>query len=188
MIRAIIFDCFGVLTNDGWKMLRETYCTTDELLARAHDLDSAVNSGFMSDNDFLNGVAELCGLDKAEVERAFAERHTNTVLFDFIATKLKPTYKIGLLSNASGNILNELFTPDQVAMFDAVTLSCDLGVVKPHVKMYEDIAAKLNAQTNECLFTDDIEQYCTGAREAGMQAVQYTDFWAFEQDIEKLLQ
>ena len=49
MIRAIIFDCFGVLTNDGWKALRERYCTTEELRREAHNLDVAVSDELIDD-------------------------------------------------------------------------------------------------------------------------------------------
>lgn len=186
-IRAIIFDCFGVLTNDGWKTLREQYCTTDELKQRAHDLDVAVNSGFMNEQDFVVAVAKLCNLSTTDVERAFAVRHTNTPLFSYMAARLKPTYRIGLLSNAAYNMLDELFEPAQVALFDAVTLSCELGVVKPDPKMYETIAAKLGVAPEECVFIDDIERYGTAAKEVGMKAIWYKDFAEFERDIEEIL-
>lgn len=187
MTRAIIFDCFGVLTNDGWKALRETYCTTDKLKKRAHDLDVAVNSGFMSESDFTKAVAKLCYLNVGEVERAFTERHTNEALFSYIMARLKPTYKIGMLSNAAYNMLDELFTPEQTALFDAVTLSCELGVVKPDKTMYETIATKLGVLPEECIFIDDIERYCAGAKEVGMKAIWYKDFAQFQQELEELL-
>ena len=188
MIKAIIFDCFGVLTNDGWKALREEYCTTKELQDAAHDLDVAVNSGFMNNAEFVSRVASLFGLNREEVEHKFGTRHTNTTLFSFIESTLKPKYKIGLLSNAAYNMLDELFLPDQVALFDAVTLSCDLGIVKPDERIYADIAAKLNVTAEECLFTDDIERYCTAARDTGMEAITYDSFSQFERDLQKLLQ
>lgn len=187
MIRAIIFDCFGVLTNDGWKALRERYCTTEELRREAHNLDVAVNSGYMSDNEFTDSIAELFGLMRSEVTEAFAVRHTNADLFSLIES-LKPQYKIGILSNAARNMLDELFEPAQVALFDAVTLSCELGVVKPDRKMYEDIAMKLGVLPEECVFTDDIERYCTGARDVGMQAVVYESLPQFEKELAELLQ
>lgn len=187
MIKAVIFDCFGVLTNDGWKALREEYCTTKELQDDAHNLDVAVNSGFMSNDEFVAKVAELFGLTRQSVEQKFRVRHTNTALFSSIAL-LKQKYKIGLLSNAAYNMLSELFLPDQVALFNAVTLSCDLGVVKPDKRMYEDIATKLNVTAAECVFVDDVERYCAGARDVGMKAIKYDSYGQFEKDIQELLQ
>jgi FMN phosphatase YigB (HAD superfamily) len=39
----------------------------------------------------------------------------------------------------------------------------------------------------ECVFTDDREDYCEGARAVGMQAILYKNFTQFRADLEKLL-
>jgi putative hydrolase of the HAD superfamily len=128
MIKAIIFDCFGVLIGaDG------------------------------------NGV--------------------NDELFAYIQNDLKPHYKIGLLSNIGSDILHELFTPEQIALLDEKVLSFEVGTVKPDPMIYETAATRLDALSEECLFIDDLERFCTAAEDVGMTAIWHTDT---KQTIEKI--
>jgi HAD superfamily hydrolase (TIGR01509 family) len=94
-------------------------------------------------------------------------------LFDYIARELKPKYKIGLLSNAADNWLDELFSPPQVALFDAVALSYHVGYIKPEPEIYLEIARQLAVDPSECLFIDDNLRYCVGARQVGMTAIHH---------------
>lgn len=134
MIKAIIFDCFGVLTNDGWKEIREEYCTNPEKLQEAHDIDVAANNGGMNYDDFITRITLLTGLSTNEVNHRIDTRCNNEQLFNYIRDTLKPKYSIGLLSNATDNWLSDMFEPWQVQLFDAVTLSYAVGAVKPQPK------------------------------------------------------
>lgn len=172
MIKAVIFDCFGVMTTDGWKQIRETYFAQDPaLLQHSLDMDKAVNAGMMSYERFLAEISEMTGLSLSKVNARLNGKASNTTLFDFIREELKPGYKIGMLSNAADDWLDELFEPEQVAVFDGVVLSYQTGMVKPELAIYELIATKLGALPTECLFIDDSERYCTAAREVGMHAI-----------------
>ena len=188
MIQAVIFDCFGVLTTDGWKQIREMYFAQDsELLQRSLDMDKAVNVGMTSYDEFLKEISDMTGLSYAEVNSRLNGKSPNTQLFDYIRRELKPHYKIGMLSNAADNWLTELFEPDQVALFDEAVLSYQVGMVKPEPAMYEQIATKLGVLPENCLFIDDSERYCTAAKETGMEAIWHQDTAAtIEQIREKL--
>jgi hypothetical protein len=46
MIRAIIFDCFGVLTTDAWLPFKNKYFAQNEvLMARASELNKQSDAG-----------------------------------------------------------------------------------------------------------------------------------------------
>lgn len=176
MIKAVIFDCFGVLTTDGWKQIRETYFAKDpELLQHSLDMDKAVNAGMTTYSDFLAEISQMTGLSLEEVNARLNGKSPNEMLFNFIREQLKTHYKIGMLSNAADDWLGELFEPEQVAVFDDVVLSYQTGMVKPEPAIYELIATKLGVLPSECLFIDDSERYCTAAKELGMQAVWHKD-------------
>ena len=172
MIKAIIFDCFGVLTNDGWKEIREEYCTSPEKLQEAHDIDVAANNGDMSYDDFIARITQLTGLSTSEVNDRIDTRRNNEQLFHYIRDTLRPKYSIALLSNAADNWLSNMFKPWQVQLFDVVTLSCAVGVVKPQPEIYYSALSKLGVEPAEAIFVDDVEKYCEGARQLGMQAIQ----------------
>lgn len=183
--KAIIFDCFGVLTTDGWKQIREDELTSLEAKQEAEYLDRAVNTGTMSYDTFVKRIAELRGATVQATRAQLVDTAANARLFEYIRDYLKPSYKIGLLSNAADNWLKDLFTPWQLALFDEVVLSYDVGMVKPDPNIYALIAAKLEVLPEECLFIDDIERFTTAAIEAGMQATVFTDTDTFIKDIEK---
>lgn len=173
MIKAIIFDCFGVLTSDGWLPFAEKHFGQNpELKQQAHDLNKQVDSGFLSYKEFVEQVAELARVPANEAYADIENNVANQVLFSYIET-LKNRYKIGMLSNAGANWLHDLFSDEQVKLFDAVVLSFEIGTVKPHPKAYHAICDKLGVAPEEAVFIDDIERYATGAKDIGMQAIWY---------------
>lgn len=188
MIKAIIFDCFGVLCVDSWLPFKEIHFGNNQaLLEKATEINRRSDSGQISYDDFLSEVAELANTPKDETKKQIENNPPNEELFAYISKQLKSKYKIGLLSNASANWLDELFTSKQLALLDATALSFELGVTKPDPASYTAIAARLGLEANECLFIDDQERQCLGAKKAGMYAIVYKDFESFKIELEKVL-
>lgn len=188
MIKAVIFDCFGVLTTEGWLPFKEQQFGHDKALSeQASALNRQSNVGLISHEQFVEKVAELANLSVNGVNEAIEVNVPNQELFTYIAERLKPNYKIGMLSNAAANWLTELFNKDQIALFDVISLSYEAGITKPDPLSYEKIAGELGVEPGECVFIDDQERHCTGAREAGMQAILYKDFDQMKAELEKIL-
>lgn len=174
MIRALIFDCFGVLSTDGWLAFKEKYLLADEAkLESATYLNHQADEGNIDQATFVKEVATLAGISEQDALLVIDHHVRNDGLFEVIRTQFKPRFKIGLLSNASADYTGELFTPEQNALFDAKTFSFELGVIKPHPAMYITIATKLGMVPEECLFIDDREGFVTGATETGMEALLF---------------
>ena len=172
----MIFDCFGVLASDGWLPFREKHFADNaELLELAVASNKRVDAGLHSYEDFLQEIAELSGVSFDETKRLIETNPPNEKLFDFIREELKPDYKIGMLSNAGANWLDEIFEPSQVVLLDGVVLSYQIGAIKPDPVMYETIAAKLGVLPEECVFVDDQPRYTDGAERIGMKSIQFTD-------------
>lgn len=189
MIKAVIFDCFGVLTNDGWLAFKDQYLSRDDALQQeAVELNKRADARLISQDQFEEALAELAEVSIDEVRRIVDTHMPNNELFDFIARELKPHYKIGLLSNVAADYTSELFVPEQNALFDAKTFSFELGVVKPHPAMYETIAAKLEVLPEECVFVDDREVFTTGAKEVGMHAVWFRSNDQLRADLRAFLE
>lgn len=176
VIKAVIFDCFGVLTADGWKHLREELWGRDsEKLQRACDMEKAVNAGFIKYDEFITEISRMSKLNESEVRRRISGASPNSLLFEYMRDSLKPRVKIGMLSNAAGDWLGDLFEPRQTELFDATVLSYQVGAVKPELAMYQAIIDRLGVQFNECVFVDDSEGYCASARNLGMKAIWHQD-------------
>jgi HAD superfamily hydrolase (TIGR01549 family) len=188
MIRAIIFDCFGVLTTDGWLPFKRKHFSHDrKLQAEATDLNKQVDAGLASYDDFVQAIAELANVPHEEAQTAIEDNVADEELFAYIAHELRPNYNLGMLSNAGANWLDKLFKPEQVQLFDAIALSYETGFVKPDPRAYQTVAERLVVAPEECVFIDDQERYCTAAKEQGMQAIVYTSLEQLKTDLPPLL-
>lgn len=189
MIRALIFDCFGVLTNDGWLAFKERYFAADSEAARqASELNRQSDAGLMSHEEFVVELAKLANVKVEEVQQLVDGHVRNETLFAYIRDDLKSQYKIGLLSNAAADYTGQLFEDWQVRLFDEMTFSFELGVVKPDSRMYETIATKLGCLPEECVFIDDREGFVTGAVEVGMKGVWFKDNQQCRDELGALLE
>ncbi len=189
MIQAIVFDCFGVLTSDGWLPFKQKYFgDKPDLFEQASDLNKQAGAGILSPDDFLDQVADMASLSPSQAAREIDASSINTGLFTYISTELKPRYAIGMLSNAGSNLLHKLFLADQISLFDQIALSYEMGTVKPEARAYLTIADRLEVSPQDIVFIDDQERHCTGARDVGMHAIFYQDFTRMKQELQTLLQ
>lgn len=173
--------------TDAWLPFKaKAFGHDPELLEQATSLNKRSDAGLISHHDFISSIAEMASMSVPEAKRVIEDNVANEMLFSYVE-ELKKGYKIGLLSNASGNWLADMFTAEQLALFDAVALSYETGFIKPDLRAYETIASRLGVDTGECVLIDDQELYCTAALEAGMKSIWYRDFEQTKTDLDRLL-
>lgn len=176
MIKVVIFDCFGVLAEDGWLPFKRKYIGDNEQLAQEiADLGKQNEYGLLSNDELAETVAARLKIDRSIYDAAVGHSVPNDELFAYIATTLKPRYKIGVLSNANFDVVGQLFAAEQAALIDASVLSYEAKLIKPDERAYDLIAKRLGVTPDECVFVDDIERYCVAAEASGMQAILYRD-------------
>jgi putative hydrolase of the HAD superfamily len=81
-------------------------------------------------------------------------------------------YAIGLLSNCSAEV--PTLWPDTVMApaIQAPVFSCDVGMMKPDPRIYENVCAALSVEPERCMFLGDGgSRELTGATALGMEAV-----------------
>lgn len=191
MIKAIIFDCFGVLTEDVWVV----FCAglDPEVAKRAHELSHQRNRGFLSDDEFLDQVAEVTGrpIEDVRATRANITNNgmaKNTPLIEYIGKLKRAGYQIGILSNIGSNwITEELLTPDEQQLFDQLILSFEVGVTKPDPRIYQIAANRFGLTPEQMVFIDDQASYVEAAKEQGMHGITYADFTQMKRELEALL-
>jgi FMN phosphatase YigB (HAD superfamily) len=187
-LQAIIFDCFGVLASDGWLPFRDFHFgDKPELLEQANAVNMKADAGIVNKDEFINTIAKLAGVSRQVVSETVDDNLADSRLLDFIRQELKPHYKIGMLSNAGADWLDEIFTPEQLSTFDAKALSYEIGAIKPDPLAYQTICKRLKVEPEHCLFIDDQDRYCQGGRDAGMQVIRYEGFDQLLRDIQPLL-
>lgn len=173
-IKAIVFDCFGVLYTDNKVSL-----LAHVPLEQHNDIKDVFmgsDYGYIGRSEFLRRVAEITGMSEKEIEDITAHEHRiNAQLVDVIEQQLKSRYKVGLLSNIGRDRMSDYFSTERLhELFDAYALSGEEGIAKPHPAIFELIAERLGVHPGECLMIDDIAANCEGAEIAGMQSIQYT--------------
>jgi len=187
MTKAVIFDCFGVLSTEAWRPFKAKYFAHDrELFDRASNISWQADRGLMSYDDFMEAVAELAGITPEAAMAAIARNVPDEDLFAYIR-ELKTHYKIGFLSNVAGDYMNRIFTSEQMALFDVIVLSFQNGFIKPQLEAFQNAAEQLAVDIGECAFVDDQERNVKGARDAGMKAVLYSDAAQLRRELGPLL-
>ncbi len=190
MIKAIIFDCYGVLYPDTfWTMAREYLEENfDVKKPQLHDLIKEVDLGRITRDELWSNFAAMTGTTAEEVyERLKEFGGLDKRLLSFIDGH-QDKYKIGMISNVGHGFIDRMFVDKPATeYFDALILSSDVGLVKPDRRIYELAAEDLGVLPEECVFIDDLTKNVDGAINAGMQAIHYTHFTDFKSQIERLL-
>ncbi len=186
LIKAVIFDCFGVLYTDGKSQIIEA--CPDEHRQAMDDLFMQADYGYITGEEFSEAAAALIGISRLRLSQLVdGMYHRNELLLRKIADYRKD-HKVGLLSNVSKDMMYTLFTQDELmSLFDAVVLSSDVGMVKPSADIYLLTAARLGVKPEDCVMIDDMEKNTAGAREVGMQAIHYQGTPQLVDELERLL-
>ncbi len=94
-----------------------------------------------------------------------------------ILKDLRADYRLGLLSNyPDGEAIRQSLRKNKAdLLFDAVLVSGDIGLVKPHPEVFRQILRSLDIHPSQCLFVgDNWLADVQGARRAGMIACHFT--------------
>lgn len=186
MIKEIIFDCFGVLTEDGWLAFMRRYGTESNSQA-LHALSHQVDRAEISYEQFLGRVTKLAEASEADAHRLITtSHHPNGPLFAYIEELQQRGYTLGIISNV-GRELTEYLPEKYLSVFDHITLSYRVGATKPDPLIYETHLSQAGLSATEVVFIDDRETNCEAAAMLGMQAVVYQSTNQSRTELETLL-
>ncbi len=184
-VKAILFDFGNVVCafdNDRFLAGLASLCgkPADQLKTRLYlqsTLPKDYEAGRIGSREFLEGVSALCEQDLPEADfiRVYTDIFTPIqATFDLIQ-KLKPGYRIGLISNTSPwHFEHAIQTAEIFPLFNSVTLSFEVGASKPDPLLFEDALGKLDLMAEECIYIDDQRPYALAATEHLLRGVTYT--------------
>ncbi|MFK4066366.1 HAD family hydrolase [Streptomyces sp. NPDC029674] len=198
---AVLFDFGGVLTTSVVTVFEElgTELAGDaRLLLRllSRDAESSAllvahEEGRIGEREFEDGFAARLRAHGAVVEGPGLVRRIQERLLpdpDTVAltAKLRAAgYRVGLLSNSLGDHCYDGF--DLPAMFDAVTVSGDIGVRKPSRRAYAIACERLGVPPEEAVMVDDLPQNIAAAERLGIAGVVHRDAATTEAELARLL-
>ena len=174
-IHAVIFDLYGVLGLNGWQDFKMRHFDGRwDAWEPLRVLGQKVDAGEATDDEFVAALSAATGESKQAVRYSFEHTRPNTELLQFIQNNLRG-YKIGLLSNASHDVLPHLFTEKERALFDEVMLSVHEGITKPEASMFHRMCERLDLAPQQCILVDDQARHLAAAEQIGMKTVLFTD-------------
>ena len=189
-IKAIIFDCFNVLVADAThRALADLQELNPEKREEFSAVTHAVDKGIIGDLEAAEVQAALMGMSvDAFIKLRNEGEVRNEELITFIQG-LKGKYKLAMVSNInSRERLDSRFLPGQLDdLFELVVPSGEVGYIKPQPEIFELAAAKLGVLPSECIFIDDIADFCQGARDVGMRAIQFISTTQAINDLNSLI-
>lgn len=183
MIKAVIFDCFGVLIGDAYVAIKTAH---PEIISEMAVLSRKAGLGEITSAERQDMIVELLnetGIDgRAVLTGAIDGIQRNPALLKEIKT-LRKKCKVGLLSNVGVGFWKRFSKEETEVYFDDVVLSYQVGLVKPDAEIFKLATERLDVSPSECVFIDDDERNVRAAEKCGMKGIVYE--WGM--DIEKAL-
>jgi putative hydrolase of the HAD superfamily len=194
VIRAVISDFGGVLTTPlsaGFLAYQDEAGVSLEELGHAmqrateaygeHPL-FALERGEIPETEFARRVAEQLddSFDLARLRQLYFERiEPNPPMIRYLAELRGRGLRTALLTNnvREWEPLWRAKLPELDEIFEVVVDSGFVGMRKPERRIYELTLERLGdgIRPGECVFVDDLEVNCEGARAVGMTAVRFDD-------------
>ena len=195
-IEAVISDFGGVLTTpliESFMAFQDQTGISTEVLGKAMQAATEANGGGnplfemergeITEAGFLEQLTDslepLLG-HRPEMHRFreiyFEALDPNPQMIELMRELKATGYRMAMLTNNVREwepLWRSMLPVDEI--FETVVDSGFVGCRKPESKIYELTLDRIEMPAESCLFIDDIEVNCEGARKAGMTAVHFQD-------------
>ena len=138
----------------------------------------------ISCEDFYKVIARKLEIDFEEVKRTFSNIEVDKEMKELVL-KLLESYKIGILSNTTKDILRELLKIWDLNAVAKVTTSCYDKVKKPDTEAIDLIIKKLNVEKDEIIFIDDKLETIETYSEYGIKCIKFDSKEQLVEDLKK---
>jgi glucose-1-phosphatase len=196
MIKTIIFDLGKVIIpfdfQRGYDRMAPHCSYAAEQIPeriRSCDLVARFESGQVEPEVFVRELSDLLDLNLRYDE--FCEIWSSiflpdTLIPEALLERLKARYRLVLLSNTNA-IHWEMVSHRYplLSHFDEQVLSYRVRALKPDPKIYRAAIQAAQCAAEECFFTDDIAAYVEGARQQGIDAVQFQNLAQIEDELRR---
>lgn len=190
MIKAVIFDCFGVIIKDTSfrQMLADVGEKDPVLRDQIIDIVDQSCEGSITTEESRQKIAALLEMDPDDWQRQLTTGEIKDPLMLKRIQSLRPVYKTAIVSNVGRGGLHSRFTQQELGeLFDVVVASGDIGAAKPEPEIFEYALQQLGVSAQESVFVDDFELYVEAAGRLGIKTIHYQDFEQFSAELDHML-
>ena len=193
-IKAIIFDIGGVLSEGNLLKIprkkgrpqagsheyvaKKLGITLDQYFDSIDSVYADSIAGRKTKKQVLNVMARNLKTTPAKLEKLYVKsyrRHfkKNRKLYRLAFKLKKKGYKIAILSDQNYISKQVLASPKLTKNFDAVIISCNVGIRKPDPKIYRLTLKKLKLPARQTVFIDNQTWNLMPAKKLGMKTILF---------------
>lgn len=190
MIKAIVFDYFGVIVEEAviGKYIIRNFSNPQSRLEKISEYSHQWDLGEMEYDAFNEKISECTDVPTKEVWHTFFENinvYQDTIE---LIKLLKKNYKIFLLSNGpKENPYRMLKNQNIENLFDEIIISAEHKMTKPNPKFYELMLSIGGIDASEAIFIDDRQINVDAGNNFGIKSLLFTDAPTLEKDLSALL-
>lgn len=197
MIKAIVFDLGGVVTNYSHQRFYHELAkclkvNPNVLLPTLKSILKPFNRGEMDEDEFWRRLVENLQIELPANHKGFIryeyekDAKINKGIVKIIESLKKSDFKIALISDTIKSHALRTKEWGWFKYFDVVMLSCDVGLIKNNGKIFNLTLSKLGLKGNECIYIDDKKENLIPAKKVGMKVILYTSSQELKKDLKKL--
>lgn len=195
-VKALLFD-FGSVINrfDTHRFAGRLAATCQRnpeevhsLLYQKSTLTQDYESGAIDSESFLGRLSSLCDYPFHDSELAEAYSYASTPLEGTweILQRLKPHFCLALVADSSKWHFERIIENSSVfPLFDTVTLSYQVGALRPDPRLWEDALIKLDMISEECACITDHEAFVAAAKAQLFHGIQFSSLEKLGEDLWK---
>lgn len=166
MIKAILFDLYGVLIPDVYERWLKMHNLTRT--GRYQRLSEENDKNRLSQDELFKALEEESNVPYSDIADFFAVSAQVAPKTFTLLEEAREKYTLGLISNGSIRTRQKLQTLSLSQYFESITISAEVGVIKPSPEIYAIALASLGVAAHEVLYIDDNSRNIEAATALGM--------------------
>ena len=193
MIKAIIFDWAGVITQNGKftpfvkKYSKKYNKNSEEFHQEIRRVWDKAEIGKENPALFWKKTAEYLGVSqetfKRDLKTFFGFRENIIPLL----YKLKEKYQLAILSNQIEDWLEDEIPKQGLnKIFDIIITSYNTGFSKPDPRIFKKALQILNLNAEKCVFIDDSEKNIPSPQKLGFKTIHFKNIKQLKKELKKL--
>jgi epoxide hydrolase-like predicted phosphatase len=185
VILAVFFDFGGVIMRTEFQSPRQKLAERfsmdyDEMDRAVFGSDSARRASLGEITEDAHWAAVLKRFKQpASQMQAFRNNFFGGDVIDHNLVEyirsLHGKFHTGLISNAWSGLREFITREKLIDLFDTVTISAEVGAVKPSAKIYEVALDQARVGAGEAVFVDDVQINIEACEKVGMKGILFND-------------
>ena len=192
---AYLFDLYGVLLKvqeeGALRDIERVVGAGPEIWETYWEFRYDLDAGLLTEQEYWEKFRQALNLPPFDVDAVIDVDYSGWVVPDeemiaYVTGLVEQGERVGLLSNIPRGLAERVLKEHTwLDRFAAVTLSCDLGVAKPHPEAFKAALQNLGSTPEDTVFFDDNPDNVAAARALGITGVVFRNIDDVKDEVER---